>query len=197
MVMRLPEGDRISISKAKLKADLAVAMGGRLAEELIFGVDKITTGASSDIKMATDMARRMVTEWGMSEKLGPLTYGENDQEVFLGHSVATHKNISEATAKTIDEEIRGIVDTAYTRARKTLTDSLEDLHTLARGLLEFETLSGEEIRQLLRGEPVIRESGSDEPGAKTKEPPRRSSVPVSGVGGQPGFGPGAEPQPGS
>ncbi|HXP97216.1 MAG TPA: ATP-dependent zinc metalloprotease FtsH [Telmatospirillum sp.] len=197
MVMRLPEGDRISISRAKLKADLAVAMGGRIAEELIFGVDKITTGASSDIKMATDMARRMVTEWGMSEKLGPLTYGENDQEVFLGHSVATHKNVSEATAKTIDEEIRGIVDTGYARARKTLTDNLDNLNTLAQGLLEFETLSGEEIRQLLRGETIVRDSGSDEPGAKTKEPPRRSSVPTSGVGGQPGFGPGAEPQPGS
>jgi cell division protease FtsH len=197
MVMRLPEGDRISISRAKLKADLAVAMGGRIAEELIFGIDKITTGASSDIKMATDMARRMVTEWGMSEKLGPLTYGENDQEVFLGHSVATHKNVSEATAKMIDEEIRGIVDTGYDRARKTLTDNLDNLHTLAQGLLEFETLSGEEIRQLLRGETVVRDSGSDETGVKTKEPPRRSSVPTSGVGGQPGFGPGAEPQPGS
>ena len=122
------KGDRISISRAKLKADLAVAMGGRIAEEIVFGPDKVTTGASSDIKMATDMARRMVTEWGMSEKLGPLTYGENDQEVFLGHSVATHKNISEATAKAIDEEIRGIVDTAYARARKTLTDNLDHLH---------------------------------------------------------------------
>ncbi len=199
MVMRLPEGDRISVSRGKLKADLAVAMGGRLAEEMVFGVEKVTTGASSDIKMATDMARRMVTEWGMSEKLGPLTYGENDQEVFLGHSVTTHKNLSEATAKTIDEEVRRIIDTAYNQARKTLTENLDQLHALARGLLEFETLSGDEIRQLLRGEPVIRDNGSDEPGNKATRdlPPRRSSVPSAGAKGQPGFGPGAEPQPGS
>jgi len=151
MVMRLPEGDRISISRAKLKADLAVAMGGRIAEEIVFGADKVTTGASSDIKMATEMARRMVTEWGMSDKLGPLTYGENNQEVFLGHSVATHKNVSEATAKTIDEEIRGIVDTGYQRARQTLTENLDGLHAVARGLLEYESLNGDEIKQLLRG----------------------------------------------
>jgi cell division protease FtsH len=194
MVMRLPEGDRISMSRAKLKADLAVAMGGRLAEELVFGVDKVTTGASSDIKMATDMARRMVTEWGMSEKLGPLSYGENDQEVFLGHSVTTHKNVSEATANTIDQEIRLVIETAYTRARKTLTDNLDQLHSLARGLLEFETLSGDEIRALLRGETIVRDNGSDEPpGSKARETARRSSVPSSGVG----FGPGAEPQPGA
>ena len=198
MVMRLPEGDRISISRAKIKADLAVAMGGRLAEEIVFGPDKVTTGASSDIKMATDMARRMVTEWGMSDKLGPLTYGENDQEVFLGHSVTTHKNISEATSKAIDEEVRGIIDTAYAQARKTLTDNLDQLHGLARGLLEYETLSGDEIRQLLRGEPVIRDNGPEEPpGTTPREPARRSSVPTTGVKGQPGFGPGAEPQPGA
>jgi cell division protease FtsH len=193
MVMRLPEGDRISISKAKLNADLAVAMGGRIAEELIFGKEKVTTGASSDIKMATDMSRRMVTEWGMSDKLGPLSYGENDQEVFLGHSVTTHKNVSEQTSKTIDEEVRLIVDTAYGRARETLTEHLDQLHTLAKGLLEFETLSGDEIGQLLRGEPITRDVGSDDAGNKPTAPPRRSSVPTAGI--QPGFG--AEPQPGA
>ena len=102
MVMRLPEGDRISLSRAKLEADLAVAMGGRVAEEIIFGIERVTTGASSDIKMATDIARRMVTEWGMSEKLGPLLYGEPSQEVFLGHSVTQHKNMSDATAAEVD-----------------------------------------------------------------------------------------------
>jgi cell division protease FtsH len=193
MVMRLPEGDRISISKAKLNADLAVAMGGRIAEELIFGKDKVTTGASSDIKMATDMSRRMVTEWGMSDKLGPLSYGENDQEVFLGHSVTTHKNVSESTSKTIDEEVRLIVDSAYNRARQTLTDNIDQLHTLAKGLLEYETLSGDEISALLRGEPIQRDIGSDDAGGKPSSPPRRSSVPAAGV--QPGFG--AEPQPGA
>ncbi|OIQ94322.1 ATP-dependent zinc metalloprotease FtsH [mine drainage metagenome] len=194
MVMRLPEADRISMSKAKLKADLAVAMGGRLAEELIFGADKITTGASSDIKMATDIARRMVTEWGMSEKLGPLSYGENDQEVFLGHSVTTHKNISEATAKSIDEEIRGIVEAAYAHARQILTDNLDKLHTLAKALLEYETLSGEEILALLRGEAIQRNQGPTEPPADApRENGRFTSVPSSGGP----FGPGVEPQPGA
>ena len=194
MVMRLPEGDRISMSKAKLKADLAVAMGGRLAEEIIFGVDKVTTGASSDIKMATDIARRMVTEWGMSAKLGPLSYGENDQEVFLGHSVTTHKNISEATSKSIDEEIRGIIDEAYNHSRRLLTDNLEQLHSLAKGLLEFETLSGDEIRALLRGEKIERGDGSsgEPPTGKAADSARLSTVPSSGT---PGFGP--EPQPGA
>jgi cell division protease FtsH len=196
MVMRLPESDRISMSKAKLKADLAVGMGGRLAEEIVFGPEKVTTGASSDIKMVTDIARRMVTEWGMSAKLGPLSYGENDQEVFLGHSVTTHKNISEATSKSIDEEIRGIVDTAYEHARKVLTDNLEQLHTLAKGLLEFETLSGDEIRTLLRGDKIDRSDGaSNDPGAgKPAEGARLSSVPTAGT---PGFGPGPEPLPGA
>jgi cell division protease FtsH len=176
-------------------------MGGRIAEALIFGADKITTGASSDIKMATDISRRMVTEWGMSDKLGPLTYGENDQEVFLGHSVTTHKNLSDATARVIDEEVRGIVDSAYERARTTLTDNLADLHTLAQGLLEFETLSGDEILGLLRGEKIIRESTStpEEPGSKPRETGRRASVPSAGAKAQtpPGLGSGPEPLPGA
>ncbi len=194
MVMRLPESDRISVSKAKLKADLAVAMGGRIAEELIFGPEKITTGASSDIKMATDMSRRMVTEWGMSEKLGPLTYGENDQEVFLGHSVTTHKNISDATARVVDEEIRGIVETAYNHARTILTEHLDGLHALAKGLLEYETLSGDDIRGILRGEAVVRSNGEE---TRRSDSGRRSSVPSAGAGKPaPGFGE-PEPQPGS
>ncbi len=198
MVMRLPERDRISVSREKLEADLAVAMGGRVAEEIIFGPDKVTTGASSDIKMATDMSRRMVTEWGMSEKLGPLTYGEAEQELFLGHSVTQHKNISEATARLVDEEIRKIVDSAYTKARAILTEHLDDLHKLAKGLLEYETLSGDEIRALLRGEPIVRDTDIGRP----KDAGRRASVPTTGglAGGRPrpgGLGPGPEPQPGS
>jgi cell division protease FtsH len=116
--------------------------------------------------------------------------------VFLGHSVTTHKNVSESTSKTIDEEVRLIVDTAYRRAQKTLTDHLDQLHTLAKGLLEFETLSGDEIGQLLRGEPIQRDVGSDDAGGgKPTTPPRRSSVPTTGI--QPGFGAGPEPQPGA
>ena len=193
MVMRLPESDRISVSKAKLKADLAVAMGGRIAEEVIFGAEKITTGASSDIKMATDMSRRMVTEWGMSVKLGPLTYGENDQELFLGHSVTTHKNMSDATARVVDEEIRGIVEEAYSRAKTIITERLDQLHAIAKGLLEYETLNGEEIRALTRGEPVVRSNGDD----YRRDNGRRSSVPTTSNKPSPGFGAGPEPQPGA
>ncbi|HQS84364.1 MAG: cell division protein FtsH [Alphaproteobacteria bacterium 16-39-46] len=172
MVMRLPEGDRLSITLAKLRADLAVAMGGRVAEEIIFGEEKITTGASSDIKMATDMARRMVTEWGMSLKLGPLSYGEADQEVFLGHSIAQRKQMSDSTAETIDQEVRKIVDVAYDKARKILTENLTDLHTLAKGLLEYETLSGDEIKSVLAGEILQRPDLS-------KVATKKSSVPTS------------------
>lgn len=184
MVMRLPEGDRISVSKAKLKADLSVAMGGRIAEELIFGADKVTTGASSDIRMATDMARRMVTEWGMSDKLGPLRYSVDQEEVFLGHSVAQSKNMSDETASIVDSEIKSIVEAAYARARKILTEQLEQLHVVAKALLEYEMLSGDEIKALLRGEPIIRER-NDEP----VDTGPRSSVPSSS-----GNLPGAEPQ---
>jgi cell division protease FtsH len=156
MVVRLPEGDRLSMPRDKLEADLAVSMGGRIAEELIFGKDKVTTGASSDIKYATEMARKMVTEWGLSDKLGPLTYAEPDQEVFLGHSITQHKSISEATSQSIDEEIRRIVDQAYNTAYKILTGFIKDLHKLAKALLEYETLSGEEIKGLLKGEKISR-----------------------------------------
>ncbi|WP_158044978.1 ATP-dependent zinc metalloprotease FtsH [Skermanella pratensis] len=196
MVMRLPEGDRISLSRAKLEADLAVAMGGRVAEELIFGIDRVTTGASSDIKMATDISRRMVTEWGMSEKLGPLLYGEPSQEVFLGHSVTQHKNMSDATAAEVDAEVRRIVDTAYSTARRILTDNLDQLHTLGKGLLEYETLSGEEINALLRGEPIVRTDKQDTPPPpKQPTPGRRASVPTSGSKDAGGLEP--EPQPGT
>jgi cell division protease FtsH len=195
MVMRLPEGDRISLSQAKLLADLCVAMGGRIAEELIFGKERVTTGASGDIKMATEMSRRMVTEWGMSEKLGPLLYGEPTQEVFLGHSVTQHKNMSDRTAQLVDEEIRRIVDESYERARVILTENIDQLHTLAKGLLEYETLSGDEINRLLRGEPILRDDDRDTVAAPPPRPTaggRRSSVPPSS--GQESGGMGPEPQ---
>jgi cell division protease FtsH len=177
MVMRLPEGDRISISKAKLKADLSVAMGGRIAEELIFGPEKVTTGASSDIRMATEMARRMVTEWGMSDKLGPILYSANQEEVFLGHSVAQSKNLSDDTAAIIDAEIKHIVQTAYARATEILTRHMDQLHAVAKALLEYEMLTGDEIKALLRGEPIIRDPPED---VQSTGP--RSSVPSAGGG---------------
>lgn len=161
MVMRLPEGDRISMSRSKLLADLRVAMGGRLAEELIFGAGKVTTGASSDIKMATEIARRMVTEWGMSDRLGFQTYGEQQQEVFLGHSLGNRKQLSERTAEIIDEEVQKIIDTCYKEAEEMLSKNLEKLHLLATTLLELETLSGDEIKSLLEDGVVLRPETSE------------------------------------
>jgi cell division protease FtsH len=192
LVMSLPEGDRYSKSKSKLLAELTMAMGGRAAEEIIFGADKVSNGAAGDIKMATDQARRMVTEWGMSDKLGMIAYGDNSQEVFLGHSVTQTKNVSEATARAIDGEVKGIIDAAYGKAKQILTEHLDELHRLARGLLEHETLSGEEIRAVLRGEPVIKKV-VDEPAPES----RRASVPAAGRAFPPapgGLGP--APQPG-
>jgi cell division protease FtsH len=173
MVMSLPEGDRYSTSKVKLLQQLIMAMGGRAAEEIIFGADRVSNGASGDIKMATDMTRRMVTEWGMSEKLGMISYGDNGQEVFLGHSVTQNKNVSEATAREIDNEIKSIIDHAYSEAHRILTERLADLHALAKGLLEYETLSGDEIRMVINGEKIIRKV-VDEP-----MPERRGSVPTA------------------
>ena len=161
MVMRLPEGDRISLSKAKIFADLRVACGGRIAEEMIFGETKITTGASSDIKMVSDMSRRMITEWGMSDKLGFLAYGADQQEVFLGHSVTQTKNLSDATAKTIDEETRRIIDEAYTDASNILNENKDQLETVAKGLLEYETLSGDEIASLIDGNTLSKNKPGD------------------------------------
>ncbi|MEQ8585355.1 MAG: ATP-dependent zinc metalloprotease FtsH [Thalassobaculaceae bacterium] len=197
MVMRLPEGDRISLSKAKLEADLRVACGGRLAEDLIFGAERITTGASSDIRMVSDMSRRMITEWGMSDKLGFLAYSADQQEVFLGHSVTQQKNVSDATANVIDEEIRRITDEAYDDARRILEENMDDLHTLAKGLLEYESLSGDEIQELLEYGTINR-GGRDEP-TKPSGPGRRASVPTGGTAPGGGSGPGGmepDPQPG-
>jgi cell division protease FtsH len=192
LVMSLPEGDRYSKSKSKLLSELTMAMGGRAAEEIIFGPDKVSNGASGDIKMATDQARRMITEWGMSDKLGMIAYGDNSQEVFLGHSVTQNKNVSEATAREIDGEIKGIIDRAYAKARRLLTENVEELHRLARGLLEHETLSGDEIRTVLRGEPVIRKV-VDEPAPES----RRASVPTAGrPASPPPGGVAPAPQPG-
>ena len=156
MVMSLPEGDRYSKSKSKCLAELVLAMGGRCAESMIFGPENVSNGASGDIKMATDLARRMVTEWGMSEKIGLVSYAENEQEVFLGHSMGQGKNISSETVHEIEAEVKRLIDDAHKRATALLEEHREDLERLAQGLLEYETLSGEEIRQVLRGEKIER-----------------------------------------
>ena len=156
MVMRLPEGDRVSMARDKLFADLRVACGGRIAEEIIFGEEKVTTGASSDIRMVSDVARRMVTEWGLSEKLGFLAYSADEQEVFLGRSVSQQKNMSEETAAVIDAEIRAISDGAYQDATKILKKHADQLELLAQALLEYETLSGDEIKTIIEGGTIVR-----------------------------------------
>jgi cell division protease FtsH len=156
MVMRLPERDQLSLTRQKMLADLCVAFGGRIAEELVFGHEKVTTGAQSDIEQATRMARAMVTRFGMSDSLGPIAYAENQEEVFLGHSVSRTQNVSEATAQKIDAEIHRIIDECYAKARQILTDHQSDLNVLARGLLEYETLTGDEIVALLKGIPPVR-----------------------------------------
>ncbi len=191
MVMRLPERDQLSVTREKMLADLAVAFGGRIAEELIFGHDKVTTGAISDIEMATRMARAMVTRFGMSDALGPIAYAENQEEVFLGHSVSRTQNISEATAQKIDAEIRRIIDTAYQHAHDILTARIDDLHIVARGLLEYETLTGDEIIGLIKGIAPVRTPYEDPEPTRGPGP----SVPAAGRPRGPGIIT-PEPQPG-
>ncbi|MBR0964936.1 ATP-dependent zinc metalloprotease FtsH [Bradyrhizobium diazoefficiens] len=190
MVMQLPERDKLSMSLEQMTSRLAIMMGGRVAEELIFGREKVTSGASSDIEQATRLARMMVTRWGLSEKLGTVSYGENQDEVFLGMSVSRTQNASEATVQKIDSEIRRFVEEGYNEATRILTEKRADLEALAKGLLEFETLSGDEIVDLLKGKKPNRES--------VLEPttPRASAVPPAGKSRpRPDPDPGLEPQP--
>ena len=149
MVMQLPERDEVSQTREQLHAQMAIAMGGRVAEEIIFGDDKVTTGAASDIEQATKRARAMVMRAGLSKELGPILYGENEEEVFLGRSVARQQNMSEETARKVDAEIKKFVNMGYEKARKTLKDKIEDLHKLAKALLIYETLTGSEIENLI------------------------------------------------
>ena len=149
MVMQLPERDEVSQTREQLHAQMAIAMGGRVAEEIIFGDDKVTTGAVSDIEQATKRARAMVMRAGLSKEMGPVAYGENEEEVFLGRSVARQQNMSEETARKVDSEIKKFVDMGYERARKVLTDKIDDLHKLAKALLTYETLTGSEIEDLI------------------------------------------------
>ena len=174
MVMQLPEADRYSMRYQQMTSSLTILMGGRVAEELIFGKENITSGAASDIEQATRLARAMVTRWGFSDKLGVVAYGENQEEVFLGHSVARTQNISSDTAKVIDAEVKRLVHQGFDEARNILTTKLEDLHTLAKSLLEFETLSGEEIIKVLQGIPPVRDTAD---GRRT--PPPSVAVPLT------------------
>jgi cell division protease FtsH len=187
VTMFLPERDKYSQTVSELRSRIVSLFGGRVAEELIFGKTKITTGASDDIRRATDIARAMVTQFGFSEKLGPLRYEGNEEEVFLGHSVTQRKNVSDATAQLIDEEVRRIVDEAEGEARRILTERLEDLHRLAKALLELETLGADEVQRVLRGEtierPPVDEPPKSGPSESAGKRPARGSVPTSRPGG--------------
>jgi cell division protease FtsH len=191
MVMQLPERDKLSMSLEQMTSRLAIMMGGRVAEELVFGRDKVTSGAASDIEQATKLARMMVTRWGLSPELGTVAYGENQDEVFLGYQVSRQQNMSEETSRKIDAEVRRLVEAGYAEAEQILTDKRPDLETLAKGLLEFETLTGDEIKDLINGKRPVRES--------VIEPlqPRASAVPPAGKGRpRPDAGTGPlEPQP--
>jgi cell division protease FtsH len=159
----LPERDRYSMSMKQMKARLALCFGGRIAEQLIYGEDALNTGASNDIQQATDLARAMVMEYGMSEKLGWLRYRDNQDEVFLGHSVARTQSVSNDTAMLIDQEVRRLVEEGENAARRVLTDNLDELHRLAGALLEFETLTGEESKKAIKGEDIGREDPLSKP----------------------------------
>src|SRR5688500_15447289 len=169
VTMYLPEGDKYSYNRTAIESQLCSLYGGRVAEELIFGDDKVTTGASNDIERATKMARNMVTKWGLSE-LGPITYGEEEDEVFLGRSVTQHKNVSDETARRIDEVVRGILDRAYERTRKMLTENLDKLHTMAKLLLQYETIDAPQIEAIMENRDPPPPMGWSKGGPAREEP---------------------------
>ena len=189
MVKFLPEGDRYSMKYKEFTSQLAVAMGGRVAEEITFGKENITSGASGDIEQATKMARAMVTRLGFSDELGTVAYGENQEEVFLGMSVGRQQNVSEATAQKIDSEVRKLVDTATAEARRILTEKNKEFNCVAEALLEYETLTGDEIKDLMIGKKPTRQP-TDEPPS-----PRSSPVPTTTTKPRPRPEGGLEPQP--
>ncbi|MCX7340538.1 MAG: ATP-dependent zinc metalloprotease FtsH [Hyphomicrobiales bacterium] len=189
MVMQLPERDKLSMSFEQMTSRLAILMGGRIAEELIFGKEKVTSGAQSDIDQATRLAKLMVTRWGFSPELGTVAYGENQDEVFLGMSMGRQQTVSEATAQKIDSEVRRLVEAGLNDARRLLMEKADDLEALAQGLLTYETLSGDEIKDLLEGKPPVRD-------VDPTPPTRGSAVPTAGRGKRkPNPDAGMEPQP--
>jgi len=163
VTMFLPEEDRYSYSKQRLMSQMKSLFGGRIAEELVFGPAYVTTGASNDIERATDIARNMVTKWGLSDRLGPLTYTEDDGEIFLGRSVTRHKQVSDVTAHAIDEEVRTLVDTCYGEAREILSSNIDKLHTMAGALMKFETINEEQISDIMSGREPRPPEDWDEP----------------------------------
>ncbi|WCE04172.1 ATP-dependent zinc metalloprotease FtsH [Pseudoxanthomonas sp. JBR18] len=188
VTMYLPEGDKYSYNRTAIESQLCSLYGGRVAEELIFGTDKVTTGASNDIERATKMARNMVTKWGLSDEMGPIAYGEEEDEVFLGRSVTQHKNVSDATARKIDEVVRGILDNAYQRTTKILTDNLDKLHTMSKLLLEYETIDVPQIDAIMEGRDPPPPMGWAKTGGKDDNgggpTPKRPLPPIAGPAAQ-------------
>jgi len=170
VTMYLPEGDKYSLNKVAIESQLASLYGGRVAEELIFGADKVTTGASNDIERATKMARNMVTKWGLSDELGPITYAEDEEEVFLGRSVSQTKHVSDETARKIDVVVRGILDRAYARATQILTEHNDKLHSMAKLLLKYETIDGPQIDAIMEGRDPPPPAGWSPGGPAVEEP---------------------------
>ena len=191
MVMQLPEDDKLSMSRIEMTSRLAIIMGGRVAEELKFGDDNVTAGAASDIQQATRLARAMVTRWGYSDIIGPVDYGSDQGDVFLGQQLVQSSHVSEETSRKIEEEVRKLIEKGKDDAREIMTRYRNDWEAIANGLLEFETLSGEEIAELLKGNPPSREDLSDDDSGPS------SAVPLAGKRRKPkegGIG-GAEPSP--
>jgi cell division protease FtsH len=193
VTMFLPEEDRYSFSKQRLESQISSLFGGRIAEEMIFGEEMVTTGASNDIQRSTELARNMVTKWGLSERLGPLTYSEEDGEVFLGHSVTQHKNVSDETAHAIDGEIRSIIDRNYERAATILRENVDKLHLMAEALMKYETIDSDQIDDIMSGK-VPREpqdwddsqsNGSTRSATSTKSDDSKDGAdPIGGPAGQ-------------
>jgi cell division protease FtsH len=185
VTMYLPEEDRYSMSKQRLESAIASLFGGRIAEEMILGEGGVTTGAANDIERATDIARNMVTKWGLSERLGPLTYSEDDGEVFLGHSVTQRKQVSDDTAHAIDEEVRRIVDHNYSVAKQILEENLSKLHAMAEALIKYETIGEQQIKDIMEGrEPRPPEDWEETPGSRSgdgaAEPAAKPTGPIGG-----------------
>jgi len=193
VTMFLPEEDRYSQSKEHLESQLSSLYGGRVAEELVFGKEMVTTGASNDIQRATGLARSMVTKWGLSERLGPLMYGENDEEVFLGRSVTQHKNVSDETSHTIDEEVRLLIDRNYDRSEQILKDNIDKLHTMSDALMKYETIDSDQIDDIMEGkEPRAPEDWEDDSdsdagdGQEMRNEEKPSDKSEEGIGGPAG-----------
>lgn len=184
VTMYLPEGDKYSLNRVAIESQLCSLYGGRVAEELIFGADKVTTGASNDIERATKMARNMVTKWGLSDEMGPIAYGEEEDEVFLGRSVTQHKNVSNETARRIDEVVRAILDRAYLRTKGILTENLDKLHSMSQLLLQYETIDAPQIDAIMEGREPPPPAGWGKSGKDGDKPESRPLPPLGGPAAQ-------------